>query len=147
MALEKYVLLPDRIRSIKSGFSFIPHRFLREGFFITLSRDELVVYFLLILVSDREGVSYYSQDRLCHLLKMCLEDFLEARNRLIEKDLIAFDGFIFQVLSLPGKPVHPQAKLLTKREDFERSDPLTIRRSIEKSLSKGDDNQTAHALT
>lgn len=139
MALEKYVLLADRIRSIEAGFSFIPHRFLREGFFITLTRDELVVYFLLILVSDREGVSYYSQDRLCHLLKMCPEDFLEARNGLIEKDLIAFDGFIFQVLSLPAKPRHPQAKLLLKREDFERSDPLTIRRIIGKSFSGGED--------
>lgn len=135
MPLEKYVLLADRVRKIQGGFSFIPHRLLRDGFFITLNRDELVVYFLLILVSDREGISYYSQDRLCHLLKMPFEDFMEARNGLIQKDLIAFDGFTFQVLSLPCKPVRPGPNSLVKREDFERRDSLTIRQMINQSLT------------
>lgn len=139
MELEKYVLVPDRIRRIEAGFSFIPHRFLREGFFITLTRDELVVYFLLVLVSDREGLSYYSQDRLCHLLKMCFEDFHQARNGLIKKDLIAFDGFIFQVLSLSEKPVYTPARLLVNEEDFEESDPLTVHQLAEKSLREAED--------
>lgn len=137
MELRKHVLLENRIRVIQRGFSFIPHRFLRDGFFITLNRDELVVYFLLILVGDREGISYYSQDRLCSLLKMPFEDFIQARNGLIEKDLIAFDGFIFQVLSLPCQPVIPAHKPLVTPEDFERKDPLTIRQKIGTSLSKG----------
>jgi len=136
MKVEKYVLVANRIRKIVGSFCFIPHRFVREGFLSSLNRDELLVYFLLVLVSDRQGLSYYSQDRLCNLLRMCIEDFMEARNGLIVKDLLSFDGFIFQVLSLPEKPVHLPAKLLKSQEDFAKKDPLTARKLIQKSLEE-----------
>ena len=35
---------------------------------------------------------------------MTLEQYSAARDGLIEKDLIAFDGTLFQVLSLPASP-------------------------------------------
>jgi len=35
---------------------------------------------------------------------MILEQYLDARNALIDKDLIAFDGTRFQVLFLPMSP-------------------------------------------
>jgi hypothetical protein len=39
---------------------------------------------------------------------MDIEDYIEARNSLISKDLIAFDGTVFQVLELPEKaPARP----------------------------------------
>jgi len=34
---------------------------------------------------------------------MTADQYIEARNSLIEKDLIAFDGTLFQVLGLPAK--------------------------------------------
>ena len=63
-----------------------------------------------MLVSDRQGLSFYSYDKLCSLLALSLDDYLQARDGLIQKDLIAFDGTIFQVLSLPERlngPPHP----------------------------------------
>ena len=33
---------------------------------------------------------------------MCVDQYIEARNDLIKKQLIAFDGTLFQVLDLPG---------------------------------------------
>jgi hypothetical protein len=36
---------------------------------------------------------------------MDLDQYISARNGLIEKDLIAFDGTVFQVLELPATPV------------------------------------------
>jgi hypothetical protein len=36
---------------------------------------------------------------------MTLDQYINARNGLIEKDLIAFDGTVFQVLELPATPV------------------------------------------
>jgi hypothetical protein len=134
MKIKKRVLCDDRIRNIQGGFSFIPHRFLRDGFLVSLKPDELLLYFLLILVADRQGLSYYSQDRLCNLVRMQLGDFIDARNGLIQKDLIAFDGFMFQVLSLPKKPLGNKPKLLTKQQDFEQADPATIRQLIQQSF-------------
>jgi len=102
--ITKKVLNPDRIRCIDGGFSFIPHRFLADGFLKTLSQQELVLYVFLILAADRYGLSFYSYDRICSLLHMTLEQYIAARDALIEKDLLTFDGTLFQVLSLPSAP-------------------------------------------
>ena len=134
MKIEKKPLIPDRVRKIEGGFSFIPHSFLTRRFVTSLNQHELLLYFLLVLVGDRQGLSYYSQDKLCTMLRMSLDEFLVARNSLIEKSLIAFDGFMFQVLSLPEKPIIRQPKPLTSQQDFEREDPITIRQIIQQSL-------------
>ena len=117
--IKKKVLNPQRLRQINGGFSFIPHRFVLDGFLATLDQKELLLYLFLVMVSDRNGVSFYSYDRICTLLELNLEQYLASRNSLIEKDLIAFDGTLFQVLSLPHKlPQQP------KREDRSPVDEL-----------------------
>ena len=102
--ITKKVIASDRIRRIDGGFSFIPHRFLTDGFLKTLSQQELLLYVFLILAADRYGLSFYSYDRICSLLHLTLEQYIAARDALIEKDLICFDGTLFQVLSLPSNP-------------------------------------------
>ena len=104
--ITKKVLVADRIRRIDGGFSFIPHRFLTDGFLKALSQQELLLYIFLVLAADRYGLSFYSYDRICSFLHMTLEPYTAARDGLIEKDLIAFDGTLFQVLSLPTSPAH-----------------------------------------
>lgn len=134
MKIDKKPLLADRVRKIEGPFSFIPRRFLSDGFLASLNQNELLIYFLLILVGDRNGLSYYSQDKQCILLRMDFEDFLEARNGLLKKSLIAFDGFMFQVLSLPKAPVSIAHSPLMSREDFRQKDSLTIRQAINNAL-------------
>ena len=102
--IQKKVLRPDRVRKIKGGFSFIPHRFLTDGFLSALSQKELLIYFFLVLVSDRNGLSFYSYDVICSLLEICVDEYIMARDGLIKRDLIAFDGTLFQVLDLPQSP-------------------------------------------
>jgi hypothetical protein len=106
--IQKKVLRPDRVRKIQGGFSFIPHRFLTDGFVSALSQKELLLYFFLVVVSDRHGLSFYSYDVICSLLEICVDDYIMARDGLIKRDLIAFEGTLFQVLDLPQKPAkHP----------------------------------------
>ena len=105
MTIKKKILNPDRIRHIHGGFSFIPHRFLVDGFLAALQQKEILLYLFLALASDRHGLSFYSYDTICSLLQMNLDQYIKARNGLIDKDLIAFDGTVFQVLELPASPV------------------------------------------
>jgi hypothetical protein len=105
--ITKRVLKPDRIRRVGKGFSFIPHRFLTGGFLAALQPTEILLYVFLVLAADRYGLSFYSYDAICNLLKFSLDQYIQARNALMEKDLIAFDGTLFQVLELPVNP--PQA--------------------------------------
>jgi len=100
--ITKKILVPDRVRKINGGFSFIPHRFLRDGFLEHLSQPELLLYLFLVLAGDHRGLSYYSYERICALLDLRLEQYVAARDGLINKELIAFDGTLFQVLELPA---------------------------------------------
>jgi hypothetical protein len=101
----KKVLVADRIRRIDGGFSFIPHRFLMDGFLQALSQPELLVYILLTLAADRYGLSFYSDNRICSLLQLSTGQYITARDGLIKKDLVAFDGTLYQVLDLPSQPL------------------------------------------
>ena len=109
--IKKKILVPNRIRRIEGGFSFIPHRFLTDGFLASLNQREILLYLFLIIVSDRNGLSFYSYDAICTLLQLSVDDYIEARNALIKRDLIAFDGTLFQVLDLPEKPAQKEVKL------------------------------------
>ena len=102
--ITKKVLNVERIRHTEEGFSFIPHRFLTDGFLDSLTQKEILLYFFLVLASDRYGLSFYAYDAICSRLGLSLDEYIEAREGLIRKDLIAFDGTLFQVLDLPPKP-------------------------------------------
>ena len=132
--IEKRPLCPERVRKITGSFAFLEHRFLRDGFWATLSHHALLLYIFLVLVADRSGLSYYSFDKICTLLQLSLDDYLAARNVLIQQDLIAFDGHLFQVLSLPATPVQPPHILLHSAPQMAQADPATIRRLIRDSL-------------
>ena len=80
--ITKKILNPDRIRRIDRGFSFIPHRFLTDGFLEDLNPPELLLYIFLILAADRYGLSFYSYDRICSLLHLSVEQYIEARDGL-----------------------------------------------------------------
>ena len=102
--IKKRLINPDRVRRISRGFSFIPHRFLTDGFLAGLCKEETLLYLFLVMASDRHGLSFYSYDAICGLLGLGADDYVSARDGLIQKDLIAFDGTIFQVLELPPEP-------------------------------------------
>ena len=137
--ITKQPLCPERRRTITGSFAFLEHRFLRDGFWSSLSQHECLLYVFLVLVADRHGLSYYSYDKICTLLRFTLEDYLVARNGLIAKDLIAFDGYLFQVLSLPDKPVRVSLASLHTPEHLQQGDPATIRQIIHQSLGADED--------
>jgi hypothetical protein len=137
--IDKQPLCPHRRRQIAGSFAFIEHRFLRDGFWSSLSQHECLLYVFLVLVADRNGLSYYGYDKICTLLRCTLDDYLVARNGLIAKDLVAFDGHLFQVLSLPANPVVVSPSALRTPEQMQQADPATIRHIIRQSLGADDD--------
>ena len=118
--ISKKIINPHRLRHIEGGFSFIPHRFLTDGFFSSLSQKELLLYFFLILASDRYGLSFYSYDLICSYLELNMEEYIQARDGLLKKDLIAFDGTLFQVLDLPESPIESPSKKTARNTDRQK---------------------------
>ena len=138
--IKKKVLDPNRIRRIDGGFSFIPHRFIADGFLTYLDQIEIFLYLFLCLVSDRYGLSFYSYDTICSYLQLTLEELHEATDGLIGKDLIDFDGTIFQVLDLPSKPVQNFPKKLDRelnRKEYRRH----VKNIIQQSLWEAQDDR------
>ncbi len=129
--IKKKIINPERVRQIEGGFSYIPHRFITDGFLTSLTQKEFLLYLFLVLVSDRYGLSFYSYDAICSLLQFTLDQYILSRDGLMEKDLIAFDGILFQVLDLPPKPL----KISTTKKD-----PAAIARMIRESLKEDKDD-------
>jgi len=105
MADKKNIIDHKRIRKISGSFSWINHRLITAGFLDEISTVEILLYFFLVSVSDRYGLSFYHDDRICRLLKIDLSGLGEAREGLRQRSLIAYKYPIYQVLSLPQKPV------------------------------------------
>ena len=137
--IEKKPLEPHRIRKITSSFAFIEHRFLRDGFWSTLDQHQLLLYVFLIIAADRNGLSYYSYDKICTLLKITVDEYIVARDALIEKDLIGFDGHLFQVLLLPDQPLDTSCVALKSKKDMQKHDPASIHQLIVHGFGKKHD--------
>jgi len=115
----KWLIDPERIRKIDGSFSWIDHRFISGRFIHDLSREEILIYLFLVAASDRQGLSFYHDDRICSLLKIDLAALGEARQLLSERSLLAWRPPVYQVLSLPAQPVtppSPEERLLRQRQ-------------------------------
>lgn len=95
-------ICPERVRNIRAcTFGWSDHNFLHRGFLARLSHEELLLYFFLVLVADKNGLSFYDYERICTQLKLRADDYVRARDLLCERGLIAYREGVFQVLPLP----------------------------------------------
>jgi hypothetical protein len=99
--IQKKVLNPRRIRKINSSFAFIEHRF--RSWIKYLSPEELLLYFFLALAADEQGLSYYSPETIGSRLQLSPDQYYQALNGLITRDLVTYQEPLFQVLSLPER--------------------------------------------
>jgi len=97
-------IVRDRIRIIRSGFGWVDHRLVRDHYIDKYSPTTLAVYLFLITVSNADGVSYWSDKAMCKRLHIGLAELREARDQLLEADLIAYEKPLWQLLQLPNLP-------------------------------------------
>ena len=102
---QKRLLVPERLRRPPAtGWSWVDRRFLREhGDY--LSREAILLYLFLTAVADRHGLSFYSDSTLSSRLRMPQAVLEKAREELLQRDLIAYQLPLVQVLSMPSPGV------------------------------------------
>jgi hypothetical protein len=102
---QKRILVPERLRRPPAtGWSWVDRRFLREhGDY--LSREAILLYLFLTAVADRHGLSFYSDSTLSSRLRMPQAVLEKAREELLQRDLIAYQLPLVQVLSMPSPGV------------------------------------------
>jgi hypothetical protein len=100
--VTKRVLDARLVRRVRDGFSWIDRRFVREGWIDRLSLEESGLYFFLVAVADKDGLSFYSDGRIGTTLRLDAERLARARGRLVELGLVAWEAPLYQVLELPA---------------------------------------------
>jgi hypothetical protein len=108
--IPKRILIPARLRRPPAtGWSWVDRRFMREHA-AHLSREAVLLYFFLAAVADKHGLSFYGDGTVAALLRMPLPAFLQARDELLARDLIAHEARLTQVLSLPSSAQHRRSE-------------------------------------
>jgi hypothetical protein len=126
--MKKYhIPQPKNIRNIKGSFAWIDHRLLRNGFMEIMTHQDVALYLFLILVADKNGVSFYRKEKICEAVSLDFRQFEIAKDRLINMKLIAFEGY--SVLSPNGYyqvlPIKNQAPDYSKQLTEHITRPLT----------------------
>jgi hypothetical protein len=108
--IQKRILVAQRLRKPPAtGWSWLDRRFLREhGDY--LSREAMLLYLFLVAVADRHGLSFYSDRTLSSRLQLSQQVLERARQELLDRDLIAHQLPLVQVLSLPAPSVSRRAE-------------------------------------
>lgn len=103
--IPKRILVAGRLRRPPAtGWAWVDRRFLREhGDY--LSGEAILLYLFLAAVADRHGLSFYSDHTLTCRLRLTQPVLGKARQELLERDLIAYQLPLVQVLSLPAATV------------------------------------------
>ena len=106
--IPQRILVPARLRRPPpTGWSWVDRRFVREHA-ARLSRDAVLLYFVLSAVADKNGVSFYGDGTLATLSRIPVPALLQARDELLAHDLIAHQERWTQVLSPPPYGQRPR---------------------------------------
>ena len=107
---------PQKIRKINGSFAWVDHRIVRNGYLQVMTHDDMLLYLFLILVADRNGVSFYRKEKICDAVSLDFGQFEIARDRLINMKLIAFESY--SVLSPNG--YYQVLPIETKTPDYSK---------------------------
>lgn len=92
----------DRLRIIEKPFAWIPFRLLKDGLLSNLTDQGKLLYLFLCLAADRQGLSFYGKAKIMTYFQLAPKEIDLAIQELIQKDMIAYNGQLYQVLSLPS---------------------------------------------
>ena len=106
--LPRQPICPERVRKASTSQPWIDRRLLSDAYLPSLSRDELLLYLLLVIVADTTGSSSYCLPHMARLLGLDLDATLTALRGLVSKDLVSSHLHVTQVLALRDRPRTPR---------------------------------------
>jgi len=92
---------PQRVRSMPRQFAALDRRLVYQKHIRGLSPEQIALYVFLECVSDPEGLSFYSEARICEYLNFSLNGLWKTREALVEVGLLLYRRPIYQLLNLP----------------------------------------------
>lgn len=122
---SKHPIRPDRLRRIPPSFSWVDHRLIREHHLRGCNSCAWALYLFLITVADAQGLSYYSDASASRILQIDPVALTQARQQLIQSQLIAYRKPLYQVLDLAPSAIS---------EGPRQGEPLSVGALLQKVL-------------
>jgi hypothetical protein len=145
MMCGKFLVKPSRLRRVPPRFSWVDQRLVRHGHLRGCGQEALALYLFLVIVGDANGLSWYSDLRLCLELGMDQTALDTARRKLEAAELIAYAPPFYQVLEVPDHPPSvrgsapdtPRAASVVRPSGERPATPEERRAIIEEAFGKG----------
>ena len=99
--ITKQPVDPQRVRTMPAQFGAVDRRLVYQKHIRRMSAEQIALYVFLQCVSDAEGLSFYSDDRVCEELHFTLNGLWEAREALMQEGFLLYRRPIYQLLNLP----------------------------------------------
>ena len=93
---------PLRVRTLPEQFGAVDRRLVYQQHIRRMSTEQIALYLFLQCVSDPEGLSFYSDERICAELHVTLDGLGEARDALVRGGFLLYRRPIYQLLNLPA---------------------------------------------
>ena len=82
-------------------FGAVDRRLVYQRHIRRMSTEEIALYLFLQCVSDPEGLSFYSDERICEELHFSLNGLWKAREALVRVGFLLYSRPMYQLLNLP----------------------------------------------
>jgi hypothetical protein len=92
---------PTRVRSLPRQFGPLDRRLVYGKHICGMSTEAIALYAFLECVSDAQGLSFYSDERICEYLNWSLNGLWDARDRLLRGGFLLYRRPVYQLLGLP----------------------------------------------
>ena len=99
--ITKQLLDPERVRTMPAQFGAVDRRLVYQKHIRRMSTEQIALYLFLQCVSDAQGLSFYSDERVCEELHFSLNGLCKAREALVEADFLLYRRPMYQLLNLP----------------------------------------------
>jgi hypothetical protein len=102
--ITKQPVDPQRVRTMPAQFGALDRRLVYQKHIRAMSAEQIALYVFLECVSDAQGLSFYSDERICGELHFSLNGLWDAREALVQGGFLLYSQPIYQLLNLPEPP-------------------------------------------
>jgi len=99
--IVKQPIDPKQVRTMPAQFGPLDRRLVYQKHICRMSAEQIALYVFLECVSDPEGLSFYSEERICEYLNFSLNGLWKAREGLVQGGFLLYRRPIYQLLNLP----------------------------------------------
>jgi len=92
---------PKRVRTMPTQFGAVDRQLVYRKHIQSMSTAQIALYVFLECVSDTEGLSFYSEERICEYLHFSLNGLRKTRDGLVQGGFLLYSRPIYQLLNLP----------------------------------------------